>query len=89
MNDYIKFARKNGWVPDWAWYQMNGKSATENYMEQKEITLEKKKIIANIIIENGIDYDKTIKYIEFNDKYFIVWINNHWNKNLKCYLLVD
>ena len=36
MNDYIKFARKNGWVPDWAWYQMNGKSATENYMEQRE-----------------------------------------------------
>ena len=33
MNDYIKYARKNGWVPDWAWYQLNGKSATENYME--------------------------------------------------------
>lgn len=38
MNDYIKFARKNGWVPDWAWYQMNGKSATENYMERKRLT---------------------------------------------------
>ena len=35
--NYINYARKNGWVPDWAWYQMNGKSATENYMEQKEI----------------------------------------------------
>ena len=35
MNDYIKFARKNGWVPDWAWYQLNGKSAVENYQEQK------------------------------------------------------
>ena len=41
MNDYIKFARKNGWVPDWAWYQMNSKSATENYMEQKEKMYEK------------------------------------------------
>ena len=40
MNDYIKFARKNGWVPDWAWYQMNGKSAMENYIEQKEKMIE-------------------------------------------------
>lgn len=36
MNDYIKYARKNGWVNDWAWYQLNGKSATENYIEQRE-----------------------------------------------------
>ena len=41
MNDYIKFARKNGWVPDWAWYQLNDKSATENYMEQREKMYEK------------------------------------------------
>ena len=36
MNDYIKFARKNGWVPDWAWYQLNGQSAQENWIEQRE-----------------------------------------------------
>ena len=41
MNNYIKYARKNGWVPDWAWYQINGKSATENYMEQREKMYEK------------------------------------------------
>lgn len=41
MNDYIKYARKNGQVPDWAWYQINGKSATENYMEQREKMYEK------------------------------------------------
>ena len=41
MNDYIKYARKNGWVPDWAWYQINGKSATENYMEPREKMYEK------------------------------------------------
>ena len=40
MNDYIKYARKNGWVPDWAWYQINGKSAMENYIEQKEKMIE-------------------------------------------------
>ena len=41
MNNYINYARKNGWVPDWAWYQLNGKSATENYMEQHEKIYEK------------------------------------------------
>ena len=39
--NYINYARKNGWVPDWAWYQINGKSATENYMEQREKMYEK------------------------------------------------
>ena len=39
--NYINYARKNGWVPDWAWYQMNGKSATENYLEQREKMYEK------------------------------------------------
>ena len=34
MNDYMKFARGRGWVPDWVWYQINGKSAHENWMEQ-------------------------------------------------------
>ena len=41
MKNYINYARKNGWVPDWAWYQLNGKSATENYMEQREKMYEK------------------------------------------------
>ena len=39
--NYINYARKNGWVPDWAWHQMNDKSATENYMEQREKMYEK------------------------------------------------
>ena len=41
MKNYINYARKNGWVPDWAWYQLNGKSATENYIEQREKMYEK------------------------------------------------
>ena len=40
MNNYIKYARKNDWMPDWAWYQINDKSAMENYMEQKEKMIE-------------------------------------------------
>jgi hypothetical protein len=44
-------------------------------MGEKEIVNEKKKIIANIISVYGIDYDRTIKYVEFNGKYWILWIN--------------
>lgn len=28
-------SRKRGTLPDWAWYQLNGKTAQENYAEQK------------------------------------------------------
>ena len=33
------YARQRGWMPDWAWYQLNGKSAQENWMEQHESIL--------------------------------------------------
>ena len=33
MTDNIEFARKQGKVPDRIWYQINGKSAQENYFE--------------------------------------------------------
>ena len=33
--ELLNFNRSQGKVPDWAWYQMNGKSATENYIEQR------------------------------------------------------
>ena len=36
MTDFMKLARKRGLVPDWAWYQINGKSAQENWLEQRE-----------------------------------------------------
>jgi len=36
MTEQMIYARKRGLVPDWAWYQLNGKSAQENYAEQKE-----------------------------------------------------
>ena len=40
MNDYMKFARGRGWVPDWVWYQINGQSAQENWMEQHQKILD-------------------------------------------------
>lgn len=36
MTDFMKNARRHGMVPDWAWYQLNGKSAQENWMEQRQ-----------------------------------------------------
>ena len=36
MTEIMNYARQRGWMPDWAWYQLNGKSAQENWMEQRE-----------------------------------------------------
>ena len=36
MSDFMKLARSRGLVPDWAWYQINGKSAQENWVEQRQ-----------------------------------------------------
>ena len=36
MTDFIKYARKRGLIPDWVQYQTNGKSAQENWIEQRE-----------------------------------------------------
>ncbi len=44
-------------------------------MDEKELTIDTKKKIANIISVYGTDYDKTIRYIEYNNKYWIIWIN--------------
>lgn len=38
--ELLKFHRKQGKVPDWAWYQLNEQSATENYIEQKQVFLD-------------------------------------------------
>ena len=38
--ELLKFHRGQGKVPDWAWYQLNGKSAIENYIEQKQAFLD-------------------------------------------------
>ena len=35
MTEYMKYARRRGLVPDWVWYQINGQSAQENWMEQR------------------------------------------------------
>ena len=36
MTDFMKYARRRGLVPDWVWYQINGQSAQENWIEQRE-----------------------------------------------------
>lgn len=36
MDQTTKIARACGKCPDWAWYQLNGKSAEENLAEQRE-----------------------------------------------------
>lgn len=35
MTDFMKYARRRGLVPDWVWYQINGQSAQENWIEQQ------------------------------------------------------
>lgn len=34
--DYTNYLRQRGKLPDWAWYQLNGKSAEENLIEQRK-----------------------------------------------------
>ena len=53
----MELARKLGQVPDWVWYQTNGKSAQENYFEQH------KKMIENI--QNRIDAENEVPQIRF------------------------
>ena len=36
MTDFMKYARRRGLVPDWVWYQINGQSVQENWIEQQE-----------------------------------------------------
>ena len=36
MTDFMNYARKRGWMPDWAWYQLNGQPAHENWAEQRK-----------------------------------------------------
>ena len=31
----VEFYHDRGWMPDWAYYQLNGKSAQENYATQR------------------------------------------------------
>ena len=31
----VEFYHDQGWMPDWIYYQLNGKSAMENYIDQK------------------------------------------------------
>ena len=45
MTDTMKLARSRGLVPDWAWYQINGKSAQENWVEQRAYLAERIEII--------------------------------------------
>ena len=34
--DYTNYSKQRGKLPDWAWYQLNGKSAEENLIEQRK-----------------------------------------------------
>ena len=35
MTEFMKYARRSGLMPDWAWYQLNGKPAWENWIQQR------------------------------------------------------
>ena len=37
----VEFYHAQGWMPDSAYYQLNGKSATENYIEQRNKIMQK------------------------------------------------
>ena len=41
MDKSTEWARKNGMCPDIFYYQLNGKSATDNYINQKKKFMEK------------------------------------------------
>ena len=41
MDKTTEIARSRGLVPDWAWYQLNGKSAYKNWAEQKKKMMER------------------------------------------------
>lgn len=32
----VELYHSSGWMPDWVYYQVNGKTAQENYMEQRK-----------------------------------------------------
>ena len=36
MDESTRLAIERGWMPKWAEYQLNGKSALENYLDQKK-----------------------------------------------------
>ena len=36
MTEFMKISRRRGLVPDWVWYQINGQSAAENWVEQHD-----------------------------------------------------
>ena len=41
MDESTRLAIEKGWMPKWAEYQLNGKSALENYLDQKKRIMEK------------------------------------------------
>ena len=43
MDSITKLSYKQGKLPDKYWYQLNGRSATENYIEQRFETLDEEK----------------------------------------------
>ena len=47
--EQIEWLHNNGWMPDWAYYQQNGKSAQANFAEQQRKIMEmEKKVEAEI-----------------------------------------
>ena len=38
--EQIEWLHNNGWMPDWAYYQQNGKSAQANFAEQQRKIME-------------------------------------------------
>ena len=60
MTDNMEFARKQSKMSEWVWYQINGKSAQENYFEQH------KKMIENI--QNRIDVENEVPQIRISSE---------------------
>ena len=56
MKEYIEYYHNNGMMPDWVYYQVNGKDIYENYREQKNKAKEKLSISFNQkLLENQIE----------------------------------
>ncbi len=51
MDMGTKIAYQRGWIPDRYWYQLNGRSATENYIEQR---LESRDVEEEVIIRSEV-----------------------------------
>lgn len=60
MSNYMKYAKMRGLVPNWVWYQINGQSAQQNWMEQRQ------EMIDRLAKEN--DADDVVPHFTFTSE---------------------